>query len=141
MNKRFVFGCLLAVLGIVGFLQTRPAENNQDGVIATIFLKDGSMRQGEIVDISTERQVMEFGDQTEIPMKRILMINFVDMGNDYPEEKAQVKENTDYLFLRDGRVKKGVLVDFSIEQKVFELDNGANYPAGMIKRIYFNKQY
>jgi len=108
------------------------------GVQAWIFLKNGSQVAGEIIDISSDRQFLELKDQPEIPMKDLYLLNFEGPSKDYPAETSQLNENQDYAFLKDGRVKLGILIDYSSESKVFQFDNGASFAPNMVKRIYLH---
>jgi hypothetical protein len=129
-----VLGFVLCVVA-AGLVQSRPAGAAEDAV----FLKDGNMIVGEITDISSNRMVVQFKDGSEIPLMNVAMINCVDRGKDFPDEAEQITTNQHYVFLKNGEVRMGKIVDYSSEQRVFEFATGEKFPHDMIKRVYFVK--
>jgi hypothetical protein len=107
---------------------------------AVIFLNNGDRVIGEIEDISSRRLVLELKDGTEIKLSDIWMINFINQQWHFPQEIASVKTPHHYLFLRDGNMTFGKIVDFSTNRRVFELDTGEEVKFGAITRIYFTNR-
>ena len=106
---------------------------------AAIFLNDGSKVIGEIIDISSRRMVLELKDQPNIKLSRIWMINFMNTDWYFPKERSQIKPAKHNLFLKGGGMTRGIIIDFSSRQRVFELDTGKKIKIGSVERIYFSK--
>ncbi len=104
-----------------------------------IFLKSGDELIGKIVDVSSARLVLELEDGTEIPLRDLWMINFVNTQKDFPKEIEQIETPEHTVFLKNGGVSSGKIVDFSSEQRVFEFESGEKFPIGQCRRIYFSK--
>lgn len=104
-----------------------------------IFLKNGDTVIGAIVDINSERLVLELKDGTNIPLRDIWMVNFVNDQWNFPQERNLIETNEHYVFLKSGDVSSGRIVDFSGEPRNFEFATGEKYPIGAVRRIYFAK--
>jgi len=105
-----------------------------------ILLKNGDELIRKIVDVSSARLVLELEDGTEIPLRDLWMINFVNTQKDFPREIEQIETAEHYVFLKNGGVSSGKIVDFSSEQRVFEFESGEKFPIGQCRRIYFLKK-
>jgi hypothetical protein len=107
---------------------------------AAIYLKSGGDPViDRISDISSTRLVLETERSGEIPLRDIWMINFINDRWDFPEERKQLETNEHYVFLRNGNVSAGRIVDFSSDRKVFQFEAGEEFPLGQIRRIYFSR--
>ena len=132
-----VFLVLFTTLALVGWaVETGALESGE----SVVFLKSGERVTGEIVDISSARLVLEFKDGRDFALAKIWMINFVDTEWNFPEERGKIKSDEHYLFLRNGDIVAGEIVDFSSEQRVFELKGGEKIGYGRVQRIYFEKK-
>ncbi|MCP2619098.1 hypothetical protein NLC82_06735, partial [Candidatus Aminicenantes bacterium AC-335-A11] len=107
---------------------------------SAIFLRNGNMIIGEIVDISSARRVLQLKDGTEIKLTNIWMINFINTKWNFPGERKQIKTADHYFFLKNGSIIYGKIIDFSSNLRVFELDTGEKIKIGAIRRIYFSKR-
>ncbi len=135
-NRLFIAAMMFAVLaGAVAFgSQTRMRSGE-----ATIILKSGDLIIDKIIDISSERLVLETANSGEFPLRDIWMINFIDEGWDIPAERDQIATADHYIFLRNEGVSAGRIVDFSSERRVFQFEGGEEVPIGQVRRIYFAK--
>jgi len=135
-NRLFVAAVMFALLaGAVVFGgQTRMKSGE-----AAIFFRNGDSIIDKILDISSERRVLETENNGEFPLRDIWMINFVDDGWDFGAERDQIQTQDHYVFLRNNAVSTGRLVDFSSERRVFEFEGGEEVPIGQIRRLYFAK--
>jgi hypothetical protein len=126
---------IFAVAFVAAGIPLRAMESDE----SAIFLKNGKKIIGEIVDISSTRLVLQLKNGEEISLSKIWMINFNNEKWNYPDERKKIEGADHYLFLKDGGITSGRIVDFSDRQHVFELDNGEKIPIGRISRIYFAK--
>jgi hypothetical protein len=106
---------------------------------AAIYFKSGDVIIDKIVDISSARLALETENNGEFPLRDLWMINFIDEGWNFPNERNLLETNEHYVFLRSGVVSSGRIVDFSSEQRVFEFETGEKFPIGQVRRIYFAK--
>lgn len=132
-----VFMVLFATLALVGRAVEKDALESGE---AAIFLKSGERVVGEIVDISSARLVLELKGGRNFALAKIWMINFINTEWNFPDERGKIKSDEHYLFLRNGDIVAGELVDFSSEQRVFELKGGEKIGCGRVQRIYFEKK-
>jgi len=135
--KKLVLGLciILVILCCNNFLHSQRLRANE----AAIFLRNGNMIVGEIIDISSTRRVLQLKDGTEIKLINIWMINFINTNWNFPEERKRITTADHYFFLRNGSIIYGKIIDFSKNLRVFELDNGEKIKIGTIRRIYFSK--
>ena len=131
-------GILLLIFALVFVTTWVPLCALESGESA-IFLKNGNKIIGEIVDISSTRLVLQLKNGEEISLSKIWMINFNNEKWNYPDERRKIEGADHYVFLKDGGLTSGRILDFSSRQHVFELDNGEKIPIGRISRIYFAK--
>jgi len=135
-NRLFIAAMTFALLagGVAFGAQTRMRSGE-----ATIFLKSGDLIIDKIIDISSERLVLETANSGEFPLRDIWMINFIDEGWDFPAERDQIATADHYIFLRNEGVSAGRIVDFSSDRRVFQFEGGEEVPIGQVRRIYFAK--
>ncbi len=107
---------------------------------AAIYLRSGDLFVDRITDISSTRLVLETANSGEFALRDVWMVNYINEGWDFPEEREQLETNEHYIFLRDGGVIAGRIVDFSSAQLVYELRSGEKVAPGRIRRIYFSRQ-
>ena len=135
-NRLFIAAMTFAVLaGAVAF-GGQPRMRSGE---ATIYLKSGDSIIDKIIDISSERLVLETANSGEIPLRDIWMINFIDEGWDFPAERNQIATADHYVFLRNEGVSAGRIVDFSSDRRVFQFESGEEFPIGQVRRLYFAK--
>lgn len=134
MKKAIVFGVLVLALA-AGVMQAQRLRAGEQA----IFLKSGDQIVGSIIDISSTRLVLELADGTEIPLRDLWMINFVNESWDFPQERNLIETNEHYVFLKSGDVASGRIVDMSSEQRVFEFETGEKFAIGQVRRIYFSR--
>ncbi len=106
MKKAVVFGILVLVLA-AGAVQAQRLRAGEQA----IFLKSGDEIVGNIRDISSTRLVLELADGTEIPLRDLWMINFVNEEWNFPQERNLIETNEHYVFLKSGDVASGRIVD------------------------------
>jgi hypothetical protein len=131
-----VFALLVwAILSTAAVALSQELESGQ----VVIFLKNGSRVIGEFSDISAPRSVLELKSGREIRLSAIWMINFIDKKWYFPEELEKIVKPEHYLFLKNGEVISGKIVDYNDRIKVFELDDSGTTEIGKLNRIYFSK--
>jgi hypothetical protein len=123
---------LLCAIGVSAYQALHAGE-------AAIYKIGGFLLVDRINDISITRHVLETAYSGKIPLQDIWMINFVDDKWNFPEERKQVTTNDHYIFMKNGAVSSGRIVDFSSARRWFEFENGQKFPIGEIQRIYFSK--
>lgn len=136
MKKQIVVAFLLVFILAGGSIRSQTLKSGE----AVIFLNNGEKIIGEIEDISSRRLVLELKDGPEIKLSNIWMINFINEQWHFPQEIAKVETPHHYIFLRNGNITSGKIVDFSSTRRVFEFDSGEEVRFGAVKRIYFTKE-
>ncbi len=101
------------------------------------FLKDGNKITDVIIDMSSQTGKIEYQNNYKVNRNQVWMINYVDANWDFPNERNQLSNNTDTIFLRDGTVLHDKIVDFSSRRWVWEFARTRAVPESQIKRIYF----
>ncbi len=155
MNKRKLTIILAAglALSLSAAAQMRPNQRTGTQSIRTqnqaarlrageaaIYLRSGDLFVDRVTDISSTRLVLQTANSGEFQLRDVWMINFIDEGWDFPQERDQLETNEHYVFLRDGGIIAGRIVDFSSAQRVFEMRNGEKIEPARIRRIYFSRQ-
>jgi hypothetical protein len=106
---------------------------------AAIFFKSGNLVVDKIVEISSAGLVLKTQNNGEFPLRDLWMINFITEEWNFPNERNLIEANEHYVFLKNGDVYSGRIVNFSSDQRVFEFETGDKFPIGQIRRIYFSK--
>lgn len=101
------------------------------------FLQDGNSIASTIVDVSSRTGTVDYRNGQKIHRSRIWMINFENRNWNFPNERRQLSNNSDTIFLNNGHILKVKIVDFSSRRRVFEFRDGGKVHDGQIKRIYF----
>ena len=101
------------------------------------FLKDGNKISDVIIDMSSQTGRIDYQGNYKVNRSQVWMINYVNSNWDYPNERSQLANNTDTVFLRDGTVLKDKIIDFSSRRWVWEFKNNRAIRDSQIKRIYF----
>jgi len=134
-NRVFVTALIFAVLaGAVAL----SAETKMRSGEATVYFKSGDYIIDKIIDISSRRHVLETENSGEYPMNNVWMINFIDDAWDFSAERDQLVTDDHYVFLRNGTISAGKIVDFSSAQRIFQFASGESFPIGQVRRIYFS---
>jgi hypothetical protein len=107
---------LLAV-SVLLIAAASPAGQTLRGGDAAIYMKSGDLLVDRINDISSARFVLETANNGEIPLRDIWMINFVNEKWDFPDERALLETSDHYVFLKNGSVSTGRIVDFSSDRR------------------------
>jgi len=115
-----------------------PSQALRSGETA-IYLRNGDLIIDRILDISSARLVLETENNGEFPLRNLWMINFVNDQWNFPDERNQIENADHYVFLKDGGITSGKIVDLSSENRMFDLDSGEKIAFGRIRRIYFSK--
>jgi hypothetical protein len=136
MNLKY-FGLLSSA--VILLAAAAPAGQTLRGGDTAIYMKSGDLLVDRINDISSARFVLETANNGEIPLRDIWMFNFVNEKWDFPEERNQMETNDHYVFLKNGSVSSGRIVDFSSDRRIFQFESGEEFPIGQIRRIYFSK--
>lgn len=135
--RKHLFWLWLGLLCLgVGLASAQALRNGE----AAVFLTNGEKIVSRILDISSTRAVLQLENGREIPLSQIWMINFVNDKWDFADERNKIEAGSHYVFLKDGHISVGRIVDFSSRQFVFELDNSKKIAIGRIRRIYFAKR-
>ena len=134
-TKRFVLLSAVLLLCAIGASASQALHAGE----AAIYKIGGFLTVDRINDISITRHVLETANNGNIPLQNIWMINFVDDKWNFPGERQQITTNDHYVFMKNGAVSSGRIVDFSSARRWFEFDNGQKFPIGEIRRIYFSK--
>jgi hypothetical protein len=101
------------------------------------FLKDGNKITDVIIDMSSRTGKIEYRNNHKAHRNQAWMINYVDANWDFPNERNQLSNKTDTVFLRDGTVIHDKIVDFSSRRLVWEFMKTRAVPESQVKRIYF----
>jgi len=134
-TKRFVLLLTALLLGAIGASAYQALHAGE----AAIYKIGGFLLVDRINDISITRHVLETEYNGQIPLQNIWMINFVDDKWNFPEERKLLTTNDHYIFMKNGAVSSGRIVDFSSVRRWFEFENGQKFPIGEVRRIYFSK--
>jgi hypothetical protein len=129
---------VIVFLGLIVFSATTASAQFQNGE-AAIFLTNGGVIIDHIVDISSARLVLETRNSGEFALSNIWMINYENDAWDFPNERDQMTTNEHYIFLRNGNIITGRIIDFSSAQIIYELAAGGQVAPANILRIYFSK--
>lgn len=122
----------LTLAGLASAERLRPGEQ-------AIFLKSGETIIGSIADLSSSRLVLQLKDGREIPLRGLWMINFVTDEWNFPRERNLIETPDHYIFLKNGDVTSGRIVDFSSEKREFAFESGDTFALPSIRRIYFSR--
>ncbi len=101
------------------------------------FLKDGRSFTGTIIDISSNTGVVDYQGGTKFHRSEIWMINYEGGDWDFPDERDELAAGVDTVFLRNGQVQSGKIVDFSSRRFVYEFQGGGEVNESAVARIYF----
>jgi hypothetical protein len=101
------------------------------------FLHDGNVVNGVIIDMSSRNGQVEYQDNMKVHRSRIWMINYMDGNYDFPQERNQLSNNTDTVFLRNGGIIRDNIVDYSSRRQVWEFGQTQAVHESQILRIYF----
>lgn len=101
------------------------------------FLSDGRIFNGTIIDMSSNTGILDYRDGTKINRNEIWMISYESGEWDFPDERNQLSGRTDTVFLKNGQVLTGRLIDFSSRRFVWEFQGGDEIQEAAIARIYF----
>lgn len=121
-------GIMIAVLGLGTSLFA--------GAVVT-FLKDGRLFNGTIIDMSSNTGIMDYKDGTKVNRNEVWMISYESGEWDFPDERDELSGTTDTIFLKNGEVITGHVVDFSSRRFIWELKDGTEVNEAEISRIYF----
>jgi len=131
-------GIILILIGLLALSGNWVRAENLTGEQAAVYLRNGELVVDDIIDISSTRLVLQLKSGRNIPLSQIWMINFIDTGWDFPSERDLIQTAKPHLFLRNGSISVGNIIDFSIRRRIFQLDSGQNFKIGAVKRIYFS---
>ena len=135
-NRFFIATAIFALLAGTLALATQTRMRSGE---ATIFFRSGDSIIDKILDISSERLVLETENNGAFPLRDIWMINFIDDNWNFPAERDQMEPRDNYVFLRNDAVSAGRIVDFSSDRRVFQFESGEEFPIAQVRRIYFSK--
>jgi hypothetical protein len=137
----------LAILAAI--LLTATAVRAQMGSgDAAIYFRDGRVIYDHITGIATANLIVQTTRNGTFPMSGVWMINYMENQWDYPAERAQMNAGEHTIFLRNGNVVSGQIVNFLSEREAgprkawgYKLRNGAQttiYTPANIARIYYS---
>jgi len=128
---------VLSVILFMAFTLTAGEKIEFKNGQSAMFFKDGGLWVKKIVDMSSRTKKLEFLDDTKINIQKVWMINFLNRTWNYPSERGKLSKKMDTIFLKDGTVYFGKIIDFSSRRRVFELKKDSAIHVSKIKRIYF----
>jgi hypothetical protein len=143
MKKATIGIVLLAILlmAAVGSAQLRRGD-------AAIYFRDGRVIYDHITGIVTANLIVQTPANGEFPLRQVWLINYMEDQWDYPAEREQMDANEHTIFLRNGNVASGQIVNFLSENEAgrgrpwgYKLrKNGQTtiFTPGGIARIYFS---
>ena len=115
------------------------AENQmyfETGKCSTFFL-DGNVIVDTVNFMSSRSNRLGFINSGMFNIYNIWMVNFIGNEWNFPEEREQLGQTTDTLFLRNGGIIRDKIVTYSTQMKVFRFDKSAEIHISAVKRIYF----
>jgi hypothetical protein len=115
-----------------------PAQRLRAGEQA-FFLKNGDTIIGGLVDFSAPRMTLALADGTEMALRDLWLINFVNEDWDFPQERNLIETSEHYVFLKSGDVASGRIVALSGDPRAFEFETGERFGLTQIRRIYFSR--
>jgi hypothetical protein len=131
--KKAALSLLIALLLAGSFASAqRPRAGEQ-----ILFLKSGETVVGGIVDFSAPRMSLSLADGTEIALRDLWMVNFVNEDWDFPQERNLIETGDHYLFLKSGDVASGRIVTLGGDPRAFEFETGERFALSQIRRVYF----
>jgi hypothetical protein len=133
--KKAAFYLLLVVLIASGAAWAQRLRAGEQ----ILFLKSGDTAVGGIVDFSAPRMSLTLADGTEIALRDLWLVNFVNEDWDFPHERNLIETGEHYVFLKSGDVASGRIVTLGGEPRAFEFETGERFPLGQIRRIYFSR--
>ncbi len=134
MKTKVIIVSIIFLLGSISLLAEKQLYNKGE---SAIHLINGKLVVLPIVDISTRTMDLEFKNQTKINKDKIWMLNFINRGWNYPTERSRLAKEKDTIFLKNGDVVYGNVVDFSSRRRVFEFNKHKPIHISKVKRIYF----
>jgi hypothetical protein len=139
----------LAILAVVLLAATAVRAQMGSGD-AAIFFRDGRIIYDRITGIVTANLIVQTTRNGAFPMSGVWLINYMENQWDYPAERGQMRGEGHYIFLRDGNVVSGQIVNFLSEQEAgpnmpwgYKLRTGGQttiYTPGSIGRIYYSNR-
>ncbi len=130
--------CLLLVPTVL-VLRAAANQAQQEANQVAVFTNKGAKYVGQFADISAPRSVLQFKGGRQIRLKAIWLINFLDRKWFFPEELEKMEKDENTLFLKDGSIITGRIIDYNERLRAFELDEGRTVVLDKVKRIYFSK--
>jgi len=104
-----------------------------------LFLRNGEVIIGGIVDFSAPRMSLTMADGTEIALRDLWLINFVNEDWDFPQERNRSETGEPYIFLKSGDGASGRIVTLGGDPRSFEFETGERCALGQSRRIYFSR--
>jgi hypothetical protein len=143
--KKMILG--LVLLAAVLLSATAASAQLQRGDAAIYFL-DGRVIYDHVTGIVTSNLNVQTPGNGEFPLRDVWLINYVEDQWDYPAERNQMNAGEHAIFLRNGNVATGQIVNFLSEREAgprkawgYKLRNGAQttiYTPANIARIYLS---
>ena len=101
------------------------ARNTNFNMIAqcSAFFKDGNMVTGIVNFMSTRHPKIGFIDQGKFNLRNVWMLNFINNNWNYPNERKNLRRNSDTIFLRNGQAFYDKVITYSTKFKVFRFKN------------------
>jgi sRNA-binding regulator protein Hfq len=110
---------------------------NLMAIKSVTFMNDGRSLNGTLLDMSSRTGMVEYRGNTKIHRNQIWMINYVGKNWNHPNERNQLSNRADTIFLHNGQVMHARIVDFSSRRRMYEFQNGGKVAESSVKRIYF----
>lgn len=115
---------------------------------AAIYFRDGRVIYDHVTGIVTANLVVQTPGNGEFYMRDVWLINYMEAQWDYPAEREQMNAGEHTIFLRNGNVVSGQIVNFLSEREAgprkawgYKLRNGGQttiYTPAAIARIYYS---
>jgi sRNA-binding regulator protein Hfq len=107
----------------------------QDDYYPVTFMVDGRVIDSPLKYLDMRKSGFE--DGLQVNTKDIWMINFEDDEMDFPRERQKLDRRMDTIFLTNGRVLYGNVLDFKEREGTFVLRNMDPVHYSQISRVYF----
>lgn len=112
-----------------------PSGNQNDRRYSTSFTVDGRTVEDPLSYLNSRKT--GFTEGLQINTKDLWMVNFENNRWDFPNERNQLADDSDTLFMNDGEVVYGRITGFNKNKGTFTFREIDPVHESRIKRIYF----
>ncbi len=144
--KKSIIG-LAALAAVLLTAAAAPAQLRRGD--AAIFFRDGRVIFDQVTGIVTSNLIIQTPGNGQFPMRDVWLINYEENRWDYPGERERMAAGEHAVFLRNGNVASGQIVNFLSEHEAgpgrpwgYKLRKDGRttiYTPANISRIYYSK--